>query len=403
MTSNARTKHIEASNWWRQATWQEKTGEHQMHEFDDRDRIQRQDGIPEIMAAVVRAGATRHVAAAVAVALWRAANTTAGDEQQNSEVEELRARHDVVSAGLEAHHTLNMLNGEPSHDLGRATMRAISKLSAEERRVLRGLRRKTNLATHSWPQQGQQQQQPSGTSKPNRWARSRTRSIATQTHEQVSIQTQPVAWYPVLVPEAIVAEASRQYGRDGQCQQQPQQQQQQEGEENSDEASVITDSRCGEPSMQIGPTLQKSSPVTEGTIEEEEESQQGQEVTQRSLFRWKWKKKRKRWPVKLAWPTWEEEGDEEKEESQSDEDMKSSARDNTKQRHEEQDTSSQQALRVIGDGQSELAVHEQRLRQLLLNHPDHYELTCTLAGVLQARGDHTGAEVQRRRADQFWK
>ena len=104
-----------------------------------------------LLQAAVRAGATRHVASAVVVALLRtlcdAASTSSGD---------LADRTGVVGAALEAHGLLNAISGKPAHNLGTATAAAAAKgvISQPEVRALRSLRRRANKSKHHWDATG---------------------------------------------------------------------------------------------------------------------------------------------------------------------------------------------------------------------------------------------------------
>ena len=98
-----------------------------------------------LMSAAVSASASRHVAAAVAVALIHSVQHGPLDD------DELCARMTTECAALSAHASHNAMKCRPSHNLGLATFAASDLLSPTEKRVLRGLRRKANEAKHRWP------------------------------------------------------------------------------------------------------------------------------------------------------------------------------------------------------------------------------------------------------------
>jgi len=102
-----------------------------------------------LLEAAVRAGATRHVAAAVAASLLRC--VLGSDCLESADAAEVEDRADLAGAALQAHQCLNALNGWPSHSLGAATEKAGGQITASERRSLRSLRKKANAARHVWP------------------------------------------------------------------------------------------------------------------------------------------------------------------------------------------------------------------------------------------------------------
>jgi len=65
--------------------------------------------------------------------------------------DDLQRRSALSVAALAAHHDLNVMAGSPSHSLGRAAVNAEPLLSRTETRALRSLRRKANIARHTWP------------------------------------------------------------------------------------------------------------------------------------------------------------------------------------------------------------------------------------------------------------
>ena len=62
-----------------------------------------------------------------------------------------RGRAAALEAACETHDALNIINNQPSHSLARAELRAAVALSKSERAAVRSVRRKANLARHSWP------------------------------------------------------------------------------------------------------------------------------------------------------------------------------------------------------------------------------------------------------------
>ena len=95
------------------------------------------------MTAVVKAGASRQVAAAVAAALLRTASSGA-------ESEDMEARCEANAAALNVHGDLNTITGSDAHSLGMATKHAWMSLSPVERKAVTSVRRKANAARHQW-------------------------------------------------------------------------------------------------------------------------------------------------------------------------------------------------------------------------------------------------------------
>ena len=112
------------------------------------------DNIVQLTEAVVRGATCAQQSRQVAAACVSAAMRTAwdlcgghGDCQQ-----EMWQREELQRAALNAHEVLNQITGTTHHTLGQATKEAerTLRLDAEEKRTLRRLRRKANIARHVW-------------------------------------------------------------------------------------------------------------------------------------------------------------------------------------------------------------------------------------------------------------
>ena len=174
----------------------------------------------ELIAAVVRAGGTRHVVAATAAALQHAVHSYPDSLDTDSSEAYLDNRKADIGRAVEAHAALNEINGEQQHNLGQATKVASSagNIDKLERAVLQRLRKRANRARHVWPKPMSEQE---ATSSPQGDGEIYREDAATQTHKrhdrtdlatreqgaQTAASEQasaPIAWYPVLVPRTLV-------------------------------------------------------------------------------------------------------------------------------------------------------------------------------------------------------
>ena len=104
-----------------------------------------------LLAAAVRAGPSRQVAAAIAAALFRLAR----GESEMECGEDVASRVQLQGAAVEAHDALHKVVGCVSHSLGSATLAAQASgvITKGGARAIRPLRSRANAARRCWSEQ----------------------------------------------------------------------------------------------------------------------------------------------------------------------------------------------------------------------------------------------------------